>query len=47
MATDATEPLIESPAAARHAFVVLGMHRTGTSAMTRMLSLLGRACQSS
>ena len=41
MATDATEPLIESPAAARHAFVVLGMHRTGTSAMTRMLSLLG------
>ncbi len=41
MATDATEPLIESPAAMRHAFVVLGMHRTGTSAMTRMLSLLG------
>ena len=41
MATEASEPLIDSHAATRHAFVVLGMHRTGTSAMTRMLSLLG------
>jgi GT2 family glycosyltransferase/glycosyltransferase involved in cell wall biosynthesis len=34
-------PEIQKTAAARTAIVVLGMHRSGTSALTRVLSLLG------
>jgi hypothetical protein len=42
MSTEMPEVPHES-AAARRAFVVVGMHRSGTSAMTRTLSLLGAA----
>jgi len=35
------EPLTETPAPARSCVLVLGMHRSGTSALTRVLSLLG------
>jgi hypothetical protein len=43
MATEASESPSQSVAATRRAFVVIGMHRSGTSAMTRTLSLLGAA----
>ena len=41
MSTASMEIQAARPVPARRAFVVLGMHRSGTSAMTRMLSLLG------
>src|SRR5438046_10404908 len=43
MATRVPEPASESATGRRRAFVVVGMHRSGTSAMTRTLSLLGAA----
>ena len=39
----ASVPEVGEAAPARRAFVVVGMHRSGTSAMTRTLSLLGAA----
>lgn len=41
MATALREVTSENRAGAKRAFVVMGMHRSGTSAMTRTLSLLG------
>jgi len=41
MATEASGIPSQRAAATRRAFVVVGMHRSGTSAMTRTLSLLG------
>lgn len=41
MSVESPNPAFEAPKPARRAFVVVGMHRSGTSAMTRTLSLLG------
>jgi hypothetical protein len=41
MATALREVTSESVGSTRRAFIVVGMHRSGTSAMTRTLSLLG------
>src|SRR6185436_1943247 len=38
---EADEPIVRAPAYRAHAIVVAGMHRTGTSAMTRVLGLRG------
>src|SRR5262245_43723883 len=35
------EPIVRVPASRAHAILVTGMHRTGTSAMTRVLGLHG------